>query len=50
MPFTGGQSPSPEKYGGGENGSDVNLVQHVYRALAQARGTAADQSQKPRFQ
>lgn len=47
MPFTGSQSPSPERYGGGENGSDVNLVQHVYRALAQARGSAYDQAWPP---
>ena len=47
MPFTGSQSPSPERYGGGVNGSSINLVQHVYRAIAQARGSAFDQSWPP---
>lgn len=47
MPFTGGATPSPERYGGGEGNSNVPLVQRVYESLAGARGSAYDQAWPP---
>jgi len=47
MPFTGGATPSPERYGGGENNTDVPALQRVYESIAGARGSAYDQSWPP---
>lgn len=48
MPFTGGASPQPERYGGGEGiNSNVPLLQRVYQSITRARGSAYDQSWPP---
>ena len=48
MPFTGGASPSPERYGAGEGiNSNVPLVQRIYETISRARGSAYDQSWPP---
>lgn len=47
MPFTGGATPSPERYGGGTNNTNVPAIQRVYESLASARGTAYDQCWPP---
>jgi len=39
-PFTGGWSPSPERYGGGEGSSDEPLVQRIFESIAAQRGSA----------
>ncbi len=44
MPFTGGYSPSPERYGGGEGNSKEPLLQRVFESLSSQRGTAYDQT------
>jgi len=38
MPFTGGLSPSPERYGGGDGSTDAPLLQRVFESLCRARG------------
>jgi hypothetical protein len=38
MPFTGGYNPQPERYGGGDAGSNAPLLQRVVESLATARG------------
>lgn len=43
----GGQAPGPLRTGGGENGSNITLLEHVYRGLARSRGSAYDQSWPP---
>jgi hypothetical protein len=47
MPFTGGAVPSPERYGGGENNTNVPVLQRVYESIAAARGSAYDQVWPP---
>lgn len=47
MPFTGGASPSPERYGGGVGNTSVPLLQRIYEGIAAARGSAYDQSWPP---
>ncbi len=47
MPFTGGATPSPERYGGGEGNSDIPLVQRIYESLSAARGSAYDNTWPP---
>ena len=47
MPFTGGATPSPERYGGGEGNSNVPLLQRVYESIAAGRGSAYDQVWPP---
>jgi hypothetical protein len=39
-PFTGGWSPSPERYGGGEGNSEEPLVQRIFESLVAQRGSA----------
>jgi uncharacterized protein YmfQ (DUF2313 family) len=47
MPANGGASPGFERYGGGENGTNIPLLQRVYMSIAQQRGSAYDQSWPP---
>ncbi len=47
MPFTGGATPSPERYGGGEGNTNVPLLQRVYESIAAGRGSAYDQVWPP---
>jgi enoyl-CoA hydratase/carnithine racemase len=47
LPFTGGATPSPERYGGGEGNSNVPLLQRVYESIAAGRGSAYDQVWPP---
>lgn len=42
MPFTGGMSPSPERYGGGDAGESAPLLQRVFEAVSAARGKPFD--------
>jgi hypothetical protein len=44
MPFTGGYSPQPERYGGGDAGSNVPLLQRIVESLAAARGKTYSQA------
>jgi hypothetical protein len=44
LPFTGGWSPNPERYGAGEGGNGVTLLQRVFESLASQRGDAYDQT------
>lgn len=44
MPFTGGFSCGPERYGGGEANSSKPLLQIVFESLAAQRGSAYDQT------
>jgi hypothetical protein len=44
MPFSGGYSPSPERYGGGEGNSKEPLLQRVFESIAAQRGSAYDQT------
>jgi hypothetical protein len=44
MPFTGGFSPSPERYGGGDGSTDAPTLQRVFESIAAARGEAYDQT------
>lgn len=47
MPFTGGGSPGPERYGGGENNTDVPRLQRIYESLCAQHGSAYAQDWPP---
>lgn len=40
MPFSGGWSPNPERYGGGDGGGSEPLVKRIYESLSAQRGSA----------
>lgn len=44
MPFTGGFSPGPERYGGGDGNGSAPLLQRVFESIAAQRGDAYDQT------